>query len=136
MKKRILSSLLAASMMVATVPAYAFAIDDGADMQETESAIMLPGAGTEESPSQVGTADQLIEAVKTGGYIQLTANIELSSPLAIPEDTTVTLDLNNHDITVPQVTGGSSLYAIHNYGVLTIEDSSDSSDGSISSRGV
>ena len=117
MKKRILSSLLSISMMMATIPTYAFAIDNSMDMQENESVIMVTGTGTEENPTQVETAEKLIEAVKTDGYIQLTANIELSSPLAIPEDTTVTLDMAENTLST-STTGD----VIDNSGDLTIKN--------------
>lgn len=117
MKKRLLSSLLALSMMMTITPTYSFAIDDGTDMQETGSVNMLMEAGTEESPTQVNTAEALTETVKTGGYIQLTDSIELSNTLSIPKDVTVELDMAGNTLSI-----SSKENVISNNGILIVKN--------------
>ena len=65
--------------------------------------------------TEVKTEAELTTAVSNGGEIKLGANITLTSMLTIPEDKTVTLDLNGLSIT-------SAGKVIKNNGILTITD--------------
>ena len=66
--------------------------------------------------------------------IILISDMEVSSELTIAEGRTVTLDLNGNAVTVPAAVDGRSIYAVSNYGELTLKDSFG--EGKISSRGV
>ena len=90
MKKKLLSVLLALTMCLALLPVTALAVDgpDG-----------ITGSGTEESPYQIGTAEQLYafaswyntnaEALLVDGtniYAELTANIDLNPGFTFTSD--------------------------------------------------
>ena len=81
----------------------------------------------------VTTAEALAEAVAAGGDVVLGADITVSEPVIIPEGKTVALDLNGKAINAAETTG-NHIYALKNYGTLTITDSSN--NGSINSRGI
>ena len=81
----------------------------------------------------VATAEALAEAVAAGGDVVLGADITVDEPVIIPEGKTVTLDLNGKAINAAETTG-NHIYALKNYGTLTITDSSN--NGSINSRGI
>ena len=137
MKKRLLSSLLALSMMMTITPAYSFAIDDGTDMQETGSVNMLTEAGTEESPTQVNTAEVLTEAVKAGGYIQLTDSIELSNTLSIPKDVTVELDMAGNTLSISSkenVISNNGILIVKNGTIATKNDGKDTAGFAVSNQ--
>lgn len=66
--------------------------------------------------------DMLAFVFKNGGEYKLTENIVLDSPLTVPADKTVVLDLNGHTIS-HTVECTSSYQMINNKGSLTINDS-------------
>ena len=72
-------------------------------------------------------------AIAHGGNIKLTANILVEEVLTIAEGTMVNLDLNGKTINVVYVAGSDTnhIYAIHNYGDLTIDG-----NGTINARGI
>ena len=86
----------------------------------------------------VGDVAALNAALAEGGEVILSGDIVLTEPLTIPEGKTVTLDLNGKTMT--GVFNGSSttnhIYALKNYGTLTITDTSAEQNGAINSRGV
>ncbi len=81
-----------------------------------EEPIALTGDGTEDKPYEVENVDELAEAVEKGGFIKLTANIDLTETLVIstgsknPEKTV--LDLNNHKITAKTGKDASKVAAL------------------------
>jgi|GEM_PF-5896577 len=77
--------------------------------------------------------ETLAAAVAAGGEIVLIDNIYLTETVNVAEGNEVTLDLNGKEITVLK-NGERSLYAINNYGKLTIKDSVGT--GIIVARGV
>lgn len=87
------------------------------EVTETEKTVQ--GEGTKENPYQVSTEAELKEAVESGGYLQISDNIEIKNTLVIEND--VNLDLNGKTLTCSsqkigiQVKSGSTL----------IEDSAD-----------
>lgn len=130
--KRFVSCLLAVMMMLSLSPLSAFASNDG-----TSSTVNGEQSTTVKT---VSTEDELNQAVTSAGSnettIQLSADITLDATLTIPENAKITLDLNGYAVTVPEATDGRSIYAIDNYGTLTICDTSVSGNGSISARGT
>lgn len=78
----------------------------------------------------------LTAALIKGGEVKLANNIDIANMLTIPEDVTVTLDLNGCNITAGYQENSSTkhVYAIQNLGNLTIEDSVGT--GCISARGI
>lgn len=124
--KRFLSILLALTMVLTTISIGVFA-DEGAIANSGASAtgIKLGTNGV--------TATELPEAVN--GVITLTENVKLSETFKVNEGTTVTIDLAGYEITVTKnEETGRSLYAIDNYGTLTLKDSVG--EGKITARGV
>lgn len=84
------------------------------------------------------TLAEAVEAVpndNTETTIVLMQDIYLETIIMIKNGQNIVLDLNNQQITVSQ-TNGRSLYAIDNYGTLTIQDTSESKNGCITARGV
>ena len=73
-----------------------------------------------------------------GGVITLEEDVQLAETWNIEAGTTVTLDLAGHTITVGFAPGSETnhIYAIKNYGTLTIQDSSNEKTGEIQSRGI
>lgn len=134
MSKRFVSCVLAVAMMASLAPSTAFATDGSTESVSTTT------ENSEQSAITVTSEDTLKTAITSAGSttttIQLGDNITLNATLTIPENAKITLDLNGHAITVPEATDGKSIYAIDNYGTLTICDTSVSGDGSISARGT
>ena len=87
------------------------------EVTETEKTVQ--GEGTKENPYKISTEAELKEAVESGGYLQISDNIEIKNTLVIEND--VNLDLNGKTLTCSseeigiQVKSGSTL----------IEDSAD-----------
>lgn len=81
----------------------------------------------------VNTEADLKAALETGGEAKLGGNIVINEMITVPQDTTVTLELNGYDITVKESTD-RHIYAINNRGTLTLKDSVGT--GSISARGI
>lgn len=71
-----------------------------------QDSAMIPGEFT-----QVSDGATLREAVIGGGYVILTQDVALSGTLTIPQDKTVTLDLNGYKLTNA---------CIENFGTLTV----------------
>lgn len=96
------------------------------------------GGSTVVTTASVKNYDQLKAALENENIrtITVTGDFQIPESLVIPQGKTVTLDLNGHHITVPAPVEDRSLYAINNYGALTIRDTSAGSAGSIRSRGV
>lgn len=65
------------------------------EVTETEKTVQ--GKGTKENPYQVSTEAELKEAVESGGYLQISDNIEIKNTLVIEND--VNLDLNGNTLT-------------------------------------
>lgn len=71
------------------------AMNDLPEVTETEKTVR--GEGTKENPYQVSTEAELKEAVESGGYLQISDNIEIKNTLVIEKD--VNLDLNGKTLT-------------------------------------
>lgn len=71
------------------------AMNDLPEVTETEKTVQ--GEGTKENPYQVSTEAELKEAVESGGYLQISDNIEIENTLVIEND--VKLDLNGKTLT-------------------------------------
>ena len=112
--RSILSVLLAALLLVTSTPLTpAFAGEEGAVSLQSESGEgrALAGAGTEEDPYKIATADDLLEFAdkvnnrdQTSAWAVLTADIDLNPDMKISEDGTVT----NGDDLDPWIPIGSS----------------------------
>ena len=91
---------------------------------------MVQGAWAQ---TEVSTESALNEALNSEGpiSIKLTADITLKERMAIPEGKTVTLDLNGHTLQRNQEGYHWYFMVIHNYGTLTINDSSGNNSGKI-----
>nr|WP_325298585.1 S-layer homology domain-containing protein [uncultured Dysosmobacter sp.] len=76
-----------------------------------------------------------VDAARSGETVTLLANTYLTETVRIGENQNITLNLNGQAVTVSQ-SDGRSLYAIKNYGTLTLTDDSDEGNGSITARGV
>lgn len=96
------------------------------------------GGSSVVTTASVESYEQLKAALENANIttITLAADFQLPETIEIPQGKTMTLDLNGHHITVPDAVDNRSIYAIENYGTLTIRDTSADADGSISSRGV
>ena len=72
------------------------------------------------------------------GTIKVVNDFELAEVWTVAEGQNITLDLNGKTLSTAYVAGSTTnhLYAIHNYGELTITDSSDAKTGKISARGI
>lgn len=92
-KKRILCSLLTLAMLMALLTVTAFA---------EEKALTLPPEGGELDP----------------GIYQLSGNLTISSPLEIPKNSNITIDLNGHTLDTTAADWG-----VWVYGTCTIVDS-------------
>ena len=79
-----------------------------------------------------------IAAAADGATITLLNNVELSAALEISAGKTVTLDLNGKKLSTTTKTGDDTrhYYAIDNYGVFTLLDSSAEQTGEIRARGI
>ena len=69
-------------------------VDIGISLFEEEP---LEGDGTKSSPYQVSNAEQLSQAVNSGGHIELTDSFTIKGALIVTED--VTIDLNGETLT-------------------------------------
>lgn len=161
MKKRLISLLAAAALLVAAIPAPALAAEGEvtapaastvqpaetpAEQPATEPAAVVNTPAAEDAPvvladGPVLTADDLKAAVANAEdgketTVTLGADIELAEMLTVPAEKKIVLDLNGHKVTVPPAVNGRSLYAVENYGTLTICDTSAAQSGVIASRGV
>ena len=89
------------------------------------------------APVMCFTLQDAVNDVAEGQTVQLINNLELSEVATVAKDKSVTLDLNGKTLSTALVAGSTTnhLYAIHNYGELTITDSSDAKAGKISARG-
>ena len=67
--------------------------------------------------------------------VTLAKDVELDETAQVKAEQNFVFDLNGKKITVTQ-NNGRSLYAIDNYGTLTLKDSSEGEVGSITARGV
>ena len=72
------------------------------------------------------------------GTIKVVNDFELAEVWTVAEGQNITLDLNGKTLSTAYVAGSTTnhIYAIHNYGELTITDSSDAKTGKISARGI
>ena len=83
------------------------------------------------------TLSDAINDARDEVIIKLLQDIYLTNSVVIPENKTVTLDLNGNQITVDKnETTKRSLYAINNYGTFTLKDSSAEQTGTITARGI
>lgn len=84
------------------------------------------------------SSEKVSESIKNKDYafIKLSKNISVSAPIEIAEGKEVLLDLNGFMISADLEQEGKHYYAIKNYGILTIKDSSESKTGKISARGT
>lgn len=99
------------------------------------------GLGTENSPFVISTEEHFGNIGYLSGdfYVKLENDLHLLQALSTKDEAqgllTLHLDLNGKLITVEQ-TNGKSLYAIDNYGVLYLYDSSETQSGTIRARGI
>ena len=119
MKQNVMKRTLAGVLAVLTVAAYMPA-NVGGFLTESTGIVMGVSA---EGATSVSTADDLENAVKAGGAVQLTANIDLTKTLNVTED--VTIDLNGYNITAD----GFRAFHVQS-GTLTL-----SGNGTVSSTG-
>ena len=77
----------------------------------------------------VGDSAAFCDAMKTGGYIRLAGDFELTAMATVPADKTVTLDLNGK-----KINSTNREYYIYNQGNLTILDSGEEGTISVSSN--
>lgn len=82
-----------------------------------------------------------IEATDSGEVVKLIANYEIPQDvrtIEIGEKKNLTLDLNGFILSaaIRPDNDAKHFYAIDNYGILVIQDSSDSQEGKIESRGI
>lgn len=88
-----------------------------------------------EAISTVTTASQLADALSMGGNIILGADITIQESLMVPSGKIATLDLNGRKLTTSyDASAEKHLYAIENYGSLTIQDRTE--NGKIAARGI
>ena len=124
--KRLGSLLLVMAMLLTLLPVSAMAADD-------DTAPINPNPVSNETELKSAVANA-VDGTET--TIMLGADIALANTLAIPAGKNIVLNLNGCAVTVPPADNGRSIYAVDNYGTLTICDMSAEKDGSISSRGV
>jgi hypothetical protein len=86
------------------------------------------------------TLADAVAAAENGQTIKMINDEYLESTVEITAGKTIILDLNGKEITVSSTNTGAnnqrSLYAIDNYGNLTIKDTSTSGNGKIVARGI
>ena len=81
---------------------------------------------------EVKNADELVNALKAGGNVKLTADISVDKTVEIPAGVEVELDLNGKSITGGYQSGSTTkhVYAIENRGTWTLKN------GTVNARGV
>ena len=138
--KKILSLLLAMTMLFSCIGITAMAEDNLMDLGDIQDLI---DSGEENIEVQnnifSGVSDEagLKEALQAGGSITLGGNIEITEMIEIPVGVEVELDLAGYAITSGfQTDNTKHIYPFSNCGVLTITDSSTDKTGSISGRGI
>lgn len=91
----------------------------------------LLSAGTEIEQVSIKSEEALVEAFGKSGtqIINFDSDVTLSAPLNTAEDSIITLNMNGHELVVPEAVNGRSIYAINNYGVMTIDDLTVSARG-------
>ena len=121
-------------------------VGDQDGIMTLEEPIALTGDGTEDKPYEVGSADELAEAVKLGGYIKLISNIDVLDQITIDSGKNIILDMNGQTLSVAfsdnnknlivnnatlTIKGNGTFDAtqatsykgfIDNYGILTVEN--------------
>lgn len=75
-------------------------------------------------------AVEALNNLEDGQILVFNTDVEITQTIQIPEGVAVTLDLGDHAIVVPEPVNNRSLYALDNYGDLTI------TGGVISARGI
>ena len=78
----------------------------------------------------------LQEALNVGGNVTLLRDVNVAEPLILPKGKTALLDLNGRSIKGANESDVKHIYALKNYGTLTIVDNTDNKEGSIDSRGI
>lgn len=86
-----------------------------------------------ESAAKQMTGEEFLNTADSTGKITLTENVHLTSTAKVESNQTIVLDLNSYQITVPQE-NGRSLYAVDNFGTMTVTDSGN--NGKIVARGI
>ena len=148
MKKRLLSIFTALALCTAFVPAPALGegvTGSGGGLvgspEEGGSVELNNGYNKGEDPgsgligaregsatngvTEVSTAEALVSAVKQGGAVKLTANVDISATLAISGS--VELDLNGYVLRYENTQAYGSVLKVESDGSLTIKDSNPSS---------
>ena len=98
----------------------AYAIEANAEFESFESAY---AAYTNQLPTEVSTADELVTAMNKGGNVKLMADISDAEQATIPANVSVTLDLNGHNISIDHsanTTEATSLFNVKQGASLTI----------------
>lgn len=75
--------------------------------------------------AKVSNVEELLSAfsnLPAGSLIEITKDIEVSSPINISENVSATIDFGDNALIVPEAVNNRSLYAINNYGDITIEN--------------
>ena len=115
MSKRFVSCVLAVAMMTSLAPSTAFATDGSTESVSTTT------ENSEQSTTTAATENDLTTAINNAGStattIQLTADIELNETLKIPADANITLDLNEHTLSI-----STTADVIDNSGTLTVKN--------------
>ena len=108
--------------------------NDGADHDITDNTFTMPAADVTVTSDYIMTWASLRSAMQNGGTFTLPYDItatETDTYLYVPNDKTVTLDLNGHTINRNLTAAANNGHVIRVDGTLTINDSSDSNTGSI-----
>lgn len=109
-----------------------FAAVTDADGYVTE---LLSGTGYTYTQTPPSYDDAFSLALENGGNITLLRDIAIEDTLIIPEEKTVVLDLNGHNVSVKYDDSAQKhIYAFNNKGTLTLKDTKGT--GSISARGI
>lgn len=126
-----------------TVPAFAYTADakgkgdiygiivDNGNVARAISFLSIKTTGL--TPVIIDDPEAAVEAltnIEEDAILDIRTDVEIESTIEIPEGVSVILNLNDNAIIVPEPVNNRSLYAIDNYGDLTIEG------GTISARGI
>ncbi len=115
------------------IPVYAEAIAAGTEFTTTPEEAFNAYFADEKLPVLVESAADLAKALENGGDVVLTADITVEETLEVKAGTSATIDLNGNNITAVEANAetGRSIYAIDNYGELTL-----TGEGTIEARGI
>ena len=111
-----------------TLRAYVVSAPEGGDSGSDE------GGDNGSTDGEVGTYDELADALEVGGNIKLTGDIELPTGLDVMADTT--LDLNGYTLSVAEGASVTDVLYLNEGVTLTVEDSSTEGTGVTDGTGM